>query len=226
MASQRIVRRIALGDLVQTKEEAEEAIGKILNRLYRREFALYPVERRDDAIIELLIAVKLGAVSDPFLLHANATALSRVSDYKIIGTGRAVQSQVQHLYCKIDSVWRASLIALYLLSLSKSTLTTVGGSSRIGAIHRHKPWKIASLQETREMEKLFETLSAEWRFILDVADIESSEGTFKLALADFGKQLKHIRKECRSNMEWWRDVMEALGPPSKPSVSQTSEPEP
>ena len=217
MASQRIARVIVgIDRRPYGYEEIEERMGEILNELYEKQFKLYPVEQQE-TIIDLLVAVKnrgdnvLPLEDEPILFHTSATTISRVADYRIIGSGRAAQYQIQNLYGRHISTWKANLLAMYLLSVNKSVLTSVGGKSRVITIYSSdKQMGVASQLEIGEAEKLFDELSIEWRFLLDIANSEAGEHEFTYNLDMFSKRLVEIHDKFKQQTDRWKSVIDAL----------------
>ncbi len=162
MATERIHRAIWGG--CRDYETAELVIGNVLNGLYEKEFRLYPASDQDDTFIELLIAYKI-ADRAPILFHSAATAIRVVQEYAIIGSGRAVQYQVQNLYERQTihesgtTISRGILLAVQLLSVAKSVLSSVGGAGKIATLHADKGigeavgWQVADAERAlRQMD--------------------------------------------------------------------------
>jgi hypothetical protein len=208
MAAQRIMRTLTDMHRAMTNYDTlEETIFDVLNELYEKYFKAYPADR-DDKIIELLIGAKIGETEDPILFHTIATAISRVDDFAIIGSGRVGQSQIQHFYSKWNPLNRTALLAIYLLSISGSMLADVStvqsGKSRVAAISRTgKKTEIAPIAEIRDVERLFTELTHEWKFMLNVADMEIDDKEFLRLQKEFSRYVRTLRsKFSKANVKW------------------------
>jgi hypothetical protein len=185
----------------------------------------------DDTVIELLIAVKLRKLNYPTLFHATSTAVSRVSRYAILGSGRAVQYNVQELYNSRQTVSRGVLIAVQLLSAAKAALSSVGGRGRIVTINfGEKRMGVADLwqvEQTEEALKAFLAYAGE--LMLDFSDLEIDDETFRRRLEkDFVAEVTQRRQVYRTKSLQWKAFMDALLNPNKitpePSGDQAPEP--
>jgi 20S proteasome alpha/beta subunit len=210
MASQRIAKNLMGG--YEDYLIIEDRIADTLVELYGNSFRLYPVANQEDAIVELLIAVKLRKHSYPFLYHSTATAVTFVPEYAIIGSGRVVQYEVQNLYGKYMSVQRGILLAVQLLNVAKSVLNTVGGRGKIVTLHdADLGIGQADIWQISESEKAFQQFTAfVTPLLLGYVDLTVTDQEFVESVKGFAEHLFRTRSEYRATSDQWKAVMQAL----------------
>jgi len=221
-AARRITRHIMGG--YESYEVIEDRIREALNELYKNDFRLYPSQYTGDTIVDLLIGVKLRKAQYPVLFAASATAVSRVAEYAVIGSGRAVQYTIQSLYGKYMPLSRGVLIAIYLMNTAKSVLTTVGGQSKIATIHNgDAALGFAGPLEIKEAEDVFKRFNTQLSLVIDLANLEKPEEEFQERIADFTRYIAELRQNYRANIDRWRNLMELLSRPLPPRTEPAEE---
>jgi hypothetical protein len=225
MASQRIAGRLLGG--YQDYDIIEKRISETLNELYETSFRLYPVRDEEDRIIDLLVAVKLLKTGYPILFHTSATAISRVSEYVIVGSGRAAQYEVQNLFSRWMRVSRGILIAVQLLKVAEAVLHTVGGRPVIVTMHSADVGMgVADDWQVDETAKALRQFDAQISSLqMDFADLSLGDDSFVEKLRQLETRLIEDRHQYRQKAAKLRALMEYLLNP-KLSESQKSEPEP
>jgi 20S proteasome alpha/beta subunit len=226
MASQKIADRLMGG--WDEYSIVQQRIEETLNELYERPFHFYPVATPDDTTVDLLIAVRLRKHHFPRLYHSSATAVVRVPEYAIIGSGRAVQYEVQNLYGKYMSVQRGILLAVQLLYIAKTVLRSVGGTGKIVtlggtglAIGEAGAWEI---NESEKALKHFTSFTS--TLLLNYMDLGFSDAEFAENLKNFAEHLYRTRSEYRASYGQWKAFMDALSHPvplEKPSEKQAED---
>jgi 20S proteasome alpha/beta subunit len=232
MAVTRIIREIRINAPLDYYS-IEDLISDMLLSLYEKDFKLCPLSDPEEGIIELLIGIKLYEQKRPVLYKTFATTISEVSDYAVIGSGRAVQYQIHKLHRHYEATHRVVPIAINLLTVAGVVLRSVGGSAGLALLHEGEGTGIGSIwgSEIEIIQKAQSDLEVAAGFLtLDLLDVTKSTEDFHQALRDFVSLALSLREkrldQHRSVMAAVTAMMEALSGKKtepKPSEPQTSE---
>jgi hypothetical protein len=194
----------------------KQRIQETLLSLYQNEFSVYPCSEPDDTLVELLIGVKLSSET-PRLFHTCGPTLSEVNEYAVIGSGRVVEYQVQTLYDRQMSVSKGVLVAVQLLNIAKSVLSSVGGRGKIITIHDgDKGIGEASWYEIKELESALQRFSYEsGKLLLDFPDFDLDDQQFVARLRSFTDLIETLRDEYRLGAKTWAALLKQLNNPPK-----------
>ncbi len=224
MATEQLAKGLLGGHENYTAVEGR--LGDVLNELYETPFRLYPVREAEDSVVQLLIAVKVGKMQVPILYQASATAISRVTQYAIIGSGRAVQYEVQQLYTPEIGMAQGILIAVQLMNVAKAVLSSVGGTGRIVTLEVGEEMGVAGDWEMIEAEKAVRRFNEQLSSLrLDFANLEIGDDTFAAMLQRFVKKSLSNRHEYRQKANSIKELTDFLLNPER-LINQPEKTEP
>ena len=159
------------------------AIRNTIIEFHRDEVSLYPSDDNSKTI-GIVIGVQLNTDA-PFLLHADASALRRVSDLVVIGMGAEIKYLAQQLYREKMPLKHGVVIANHLCKTAKDHVQGCGGQSRIATM-RSGEIEIRHFFDVFTDELIFSALSDNYRAVLlSIGDGEITDEQFQNCLEWF-----------------------------------------
>jgi len=195
--------------LASTKAE-KDIIPKFRNTLiefHRDEVALYPSDD-DRKNVGLIIGLQLSG--DALLLHSDATALRRVSEFAIIGYGAELKYLAQQLFQKGMPLKHGVLIAMHLAKTAREYVQSCGGQSRIATLANHKA-EILHYFDVWNDETLFSSLSEVYRAVLlSIPDEEISDQDFNNCVEWFVEEAWKARSDMLRHHEFNEELKQKI----------------
>jgi len=186
-------------------------VGIIRNTIiefHRDEVALYP-SSDDVKNIGLVIGLQLNQ-DKPLLLHSDATALRKVTEFTVIGYGVEIKFMAQQLYQKDMPVKHGVLIANHLCKTAKDHVQGCGGHSRIATVSDGNI-EIRHFFDVWDDERVFSSLSANYRAVLlSIPDEDIADVQFHNCLEWFVDQAWEMRSEILSSKEFSQKTKEQM----------------
>jgi 20S proteasome alpha/beta subunit len=175
---------------------------------HRDEVALYP-SPDDSKSVGLIIGMEIDQ-NEPILLHADASALRKVSEFAIIGYGAEIKFLAQQFYRKNIQLKHGVLIANYLCKTAKEYVQGCGGHSRIATIANGKI-EIRHFLDIFEDEQAFFSLDTNYRAVLlSIPDEEITDEQFHNCLEWLVEEAWEARDEALSSKRLTREVKQKM----------------
>ncbi len=216
--------------LCQVNEDQEldesflrETLQKALVAVYGDHF--YPHPRygyTDGPQVELIVGV-LTDDSDPMLFSTQETTVTPIYDYRCIGSGGDLATQVlKPLIISSDSrsLRQTVLLATHALKIAKESDPSCGGISQFAIINRdgfESPIVNSEIDSFEAYSKVFQGIMNDLFYA--AADIDNEAECISKALTSIQRQAREIREEQKASREKRERLIRMLGP-SEQSASQ------
>jgi hypothetical protein len=213
-------------DKLQTVKSNRSSVLQMLRsciiEFHRDEVSLYP-SGDDTRRVGLIIGLQIGSES-PILLHADSSALRKVTEFAVIGYGAEIKFLAQQLYRENMPLRHGILIANHLCKTAKDYVQGCGGDSRIATISEGKI-EIRHFFDVWTDESVFRALTSNYHAVmLSLGDEQISDEQFNNCIEWFAAEAWKERERMLSNKELNREVKERAKTMPPFSLAQYYEP--
>jgi hypothetical protein len=131
--------------------DCEARVRSVMQKLYREEFKIYPVDSRSQLLIQLLFAVRLKG-QPPILISADGPLVRQVTDFRVIGA-ELMKDVAHELHQFCYTTTEAVYASMYLLKEARNRFLGIGGPTHIltlpneGTIHHERLWDMTEREQ-------------------------------------------------------------------------------
>lgn len=179
---------------VLSEREMQRELRSKVRSFYVANVAAYP--SRDSKRIQAIVCAKHSDSPHVFLFQLRGTVVTKVKDFSLIGWDTPIiQHFVRRLYRPGLPISQCVLLTLYLFSIVGSTVTVVGGDTRIviareNGLHLHEHLYVDKIEENiRLFTKLID------RLVLACPDTSLTPAEFDTAITEFTNTAKAVREK-------------------------------
>lgn len=183
-----------------SEREIKNLLRQKMREFYSVEVSAYPAKKLEKRITALL-CLKHDSSSDVLLFELRGSTVRRAPPFSLIGWELPITQQfVRRLYNPTMPISQGVLLTLYLFSLVGSTVTVVGGDTRIvigrdNGLRVHDNLYVSKIEENISLfTKLIDKL------VLSLPDTSLTSAEFEKAITEFVETAKHLRKEYLHSM--------------------------
>lgn len=192
-------------------EIALEHIRDILRDIHENDLQFYPTDTQAEKQFELLIALKTGENSYPRLYKTTGSLIKHIPQYVVIGSGTLVNHSANMLYQRYMPLSHGVMLAVHLILLARSQLTSVGGRSKIATLDSAGNLGFVEHWQLPDTEGLFaEFLHRSGQLMLKCADPNFSKEDFSQQLASFAGSATRLKETQIENKEAWEKVWKSI----------------
>ncbi|MGB7282168.1 MAG: hypothetical protein WBE13_07900 [Candidatus Acidiferrum sp.] len=185
---------------VESEREILHLLRPKVREFYQVEVSAYPGKQSDKRITALL-CIKHTKCSSSFLFELRGSTVRKAPEFSLIGWDLPIlQHFVRRLYKPSMPISQGVLLTLYLFSLVSSTVTVVGGETRILIARDNGIWIHDRLfvEKIQENIRIFTALID--KLVLSCPDTSLSTEQFESLMKEFMDTTRHIRKEYLHEM--------------------------
>jgi hypothetical protein len=196
---------IALQEFTRVPRDASECesrLRSVMQKLYREEFKVYPVDSRSQLLIQMLFAIRLKG-KPPILFSADGPLVRQVPDFRVIGA-ELMKDVAHELHQFCYTTTEAVHASMYLLKEARNRFLGIGGPTHIITIPNDGEIRNERLYDMPERERFFDGFrKGSYKFMLEAInpnledDIYREMGRVFLALV---KTLRQNQKAIEANV--------------------------
>jgi hypothetical protein len=172
-AIERIFDKLKAEDGTATAESIGEMLQRVMLKLYRNEFKVYPDP--SSLYLKLLVAVKPRDENKVGTWSINASVVRRMTEpHEIVGVGELVQYVADHLNYGTESLQNVQFEMAQLLQIAKARVRDVGGESYVHYLCDDGSMGAATWRFSLQRESVYEYFFEHGRSLLIATGMEGT----------------------------------------------------